>query len=258
MPALSFFRQLAARNGLNLLGVVDARRFDRSQPKELRTAATLPGCGTVLAVGTAGRSFWAEFQQQGVAAALDARAAEVLVDASVDAFVDQVRRLKGRVRRVGPEDGRLNFGHLAEAAGFGIVSPVSGMVLHPEFGPWMKVRAAVLLEGRPFGAVRDASLSARFKPCCSCDRPCVSACPSGALDGLGGNDRAQCADHRAVGGCASLCSARGACPVGADHADRPELPLHAHSVDLATLQRRYGRGWWRFVPRSLRGAQATA
>ncbi|MFN3241735.1 MAG: hypothetical protein ACE37K_09510 [Planctomycetota bacterium] len=255
MSLLGPLQQRAARNGLNLFGLVDAQRFDGCQPCEQRSTSVLPGCGTILVLGTAGQSFWLEFQRQGRGLSERPTCEEVeeLVASSVDAVADELEQAGLRWTKVDARWPRLNFGRLAEAAGFGIVSPVSGMLLNPTYGPWLRVRAALLIEGRPFGQVDDASITDRFKPCCTCDRPCVEACPPKVHVDLGRADRERCASHRDDGGCETGCGSRKACPIGTEHADGDGMPLHAHTIDRRTLQRWYGLGWWRFVPRAFRG-----
>jgi len=148
---------------------------------------------------------------------------------------------------------RMNIGHLAEAAGLGIISPVSGLLVHPEYGPWIRVRAALLLVGMPFGVVPDSSVVDEFQPCGVCQKPCIAACPSAVHDGQGGSDWAKCAAHRHQGGCLTACHSRLACPVGAEHADADGAKWHSHSVSRSVMQRRFGLGWWRLVPRVFRG-----
>lgn len=259
MNDLHHLRQLAARNGLNLFGLVDAGRFDRTQPPELRSAALLPACRSILVVGTGGNRPSFEFQRQRGRSnrPTDLRTSELMLEASVRVIEHELGRLGLRARRIDPCDDRLPFGPLGEAAGFGVVSPVSGMLLHPDFGPWLRVRAALLLEGEPFGVAADASLPSSFKPCCGCSQPCVAACPTRAIVGDGSTDYRRCADYRWTGGCDDGCRARQACPVGAEQADLPGLPLHAHSIGKDALARRFGLGWRRFVPRMLRSRART-
>lgn len=255
MNDLRDLEQLAARNGLNLFGVVDAARFDRGQPAELRSAALAPGCGSILVLGTGGNRPCHEFGRQVGAdvRAVDAPTADMIAEASVRVIAHELGRLGVRARQVGPAEGRLPFATLGEAAGFGVVSPISGMLLHPEFGPWLRVRAALLLEGQPFGAVAATKLPSNFMPCCGCSQPCVSSCPPGAIAAEGSGDRRRCADYRFSGGCADACRARQACPVGAEHADVPGRPRHAHSLGEAALRQRFGKGWRQRFARALRG-----
>ena len=255
MSLLQQLLQNASRNGLNLVGLVDSGRFDRCQPREQRVSALRPKCGTVVVLGTGGRHFWPEFARQGgqLPENVDGDAADELAAASVAGVADQLQSLGVACHVVDSRRPLLNFGRLAEAAGFGIVSPVSGMLLHPEFGPWLRVRAALLVDGLPFGAVEDASITDRFHPCCSCDKPCVTACPPAVHSAAGHSDRRQCAEHRYAGGCATGCHSRAACPIGGEHGDGDGPTLHAHSIGNRTLQRWFGLGLWRLVPRFLRG-----
>ncbi|MFT4515062.1 MAG: hypothetical protein ACI89X_002001 [Planctomycetota bacterium] len=255
MSLLHSVQQQASRNGLNLFGLVDAKRFDGCQPREQRTDAVQPDCGTIMVFGTAGRSLRFESQRQDrqiPQSMTDDQVDELAVAGAMSAVADLSQHgVRGQL--LDARRPRINFGQLAEAAGFGIVSPVSGLLLHPEFGPWVRVRAAVLLPGQPFGAIVDASITDRFRPCSSCQKPCVAACPSAVHDGLGNTDPGRCADSRNRGGCDTGCHSRMACPVGAEHADQAGPMLHAHSVGLRTMQRWFGLGWWRMVPRMFRG-----
>tara|TARA_R110002096_G_scaffold59731_8_gene149520 strand:- start:2111 stop:2890 length:780 start_codon:yes stop_codon:yes gene_type:complete len=255
MSLLRSVQQQASRNGLNLVGLVDAKRFDGCQPREQRTATVQRDCGTILVLGTAGRSLWLEFQRQGrqIPQTMTEDQVDELAVAGATSVVADLSQRGVRGKLVDARRPRLNFEHLAEAAGFGIVSPVSGLLLHPEFGPWVRVRAAVLLPGQPFGAIADASMTDRFRPCCSCQKPCIAACPSAVHDGFGNTDRGRCADNRHRGGCESGCHSRMACPVGTEHSDQEGPMLHAHSVGMRTMQRWFGLGWWRMVPRMFRG-----
>ncbi len=254
MPSLSTVQQLAARNGLNLCGLVDANRLDSALPPEHRVAAELEGCESILVLGTAGRSLDLEFQRQVGASLtrLGERATEALVEGSVGLVADALRALQVRFRRVPLGGGRLPRNRLGEAAGFGVVSPVSGLLLHPEYGPWLRVRAAILLEGTPLGEPVDLDRGFGFQPCARCSQPCVVACPPRALDGVGSCDSARCAAHRRGGGCRVGCDSRIACPVGAEHADRPSAPMRARGPDQVALARGDAGGWWRLLPRTLR------
>jgi hypothetical protein len=255
MSLLHSVQQQASRNGLNLFGLVDAKRFDGYQPREQRTGAVQSGCGTIMVLGTAGRSLSSEFSRQGrlVPQSMTDNQVDDLAVAGATAVVTDLCQRGVRGRLVDARRPRINFGQLGEAAGFGIVSPVSGLLLHPEFGPWVRVRAAVLLPGQPFGTITDASITDRFRPCYSCLKPCIAACPSAVHDGMGDSDRSRCADSRYRGGCEAACHSRLACPVGSEYADQGGPMLHAHSVGLHTMKRWFGLGWWRMVPRMFRG-----
>lgn len=257
MSLLSSVRQSAARAGLNLFGVVDARRFDPGEPRERRCGHRWPECGTVVVLGTGGRGFWHRQVAHGAGGTTGGGTATLVDELAVAAAHRVAADLATRslpTRVVCAPCDTLNFLRLGEAAGFGTVSPVSGMLLHPQFGPWLRVRAALLIDGYPFGPIQDASITENFQPCCTCAKPCVTACPSGVHDGRGSTDFARCAGHRHAGGCVDGCGSRRACPIGGEHADPPDAQLHAHSAGLRSVERSFGLGIWRLVPRFLRGS----
>ncbi|MBL9076874.1 MAG: hypothetical protein JNL08_05190 [Planctomycetes bacterium] len=253
---LSDVRRHAAAAGLNLFGLVDAERFDAASTPERRIRTLAPGCGSVVVVGSGGRELWQRFAELGCACSgASAEAVDGFALAAVRAIEAQLAAAAVGCRTVGAGcHARLPFARLGEAAGFGTVSPVTGLLLHPEFGPWVRVRAALLVAGQPFGPIHDASISDRFQPCCGCPRPCVAACPVGVHDGAGRSDLARCAEHRHGGNCASHCSSRSACPVGSAHRDGDGEHAHRHTHSLRTLQRWYGHGVWRLVPPRWRGS----
>ncbi|MEQ8816483.1 MAG: ferredoxin [Thalassobaculum sp.] len=93
-----------------------------------------------------------------------------------------------------------------------------GLLVHPEFGLWHALRAALLFPDRREVPPRADAPS----PCATCaGKPCLTACPVGAFDGKSyAADR--CAAHvasEAGRDCrARGCLARHACPVGSEWA----------------------------------------
>lgn len=98
--------------------------------------------------------------------------------------------------------------------GGAFVSPVT-LLVHPEAGLWVSYRGAVVLPGRL------ELPAARPSPCESCaDKPCLTACPVGALTG-DGYDLAAChayLDSDPGRDCmARGCAVRRSCPAGAGY-----------------------------------------
>ena len=95
-----------------------------------------------------------------------------------------------------------------------LTSSPLGILIHPEFGLWHALRAALQFRRH----LELPAASTRPSPCASCaDRPCLSACPVGAFDARG----------YAVSTCRTYlgtlsgqpcmiqgCQARLACPIG--------------------------------------------
>lgn len=252
---LAKVRHQAAAVGFNLFGLVDAVRHDACQPKERRTTTVAPRCGTVLVIGTGGRSFWEHFSgsSNGRATPETDRAVWQFAHEGALSVKALLRSQSVSSCLIGMgRQTQVSLARLAEAAGLGTVSPVSGLLLHPQYGPWVAVRAALLIDGQPFGPVPDASITDRFQPCCGCNQPCVSACPANVHDGLGNQDLARCAAHRHEGNCAVGCTSRSACPVGSEHRDAPGERAHRHAHSMSAMQRGFGLGVWRFLPRFFR------
>ncbi|MFN7590475.1 MAG: hypothetical protein ACK501_01360 [Planctomycetota bacterium] len=242
----------AARCGLNLFGLVDAVRFDSCSPCEQRLSARMRDCGTIVVLGSGGRQLAQQFQASRTNGS-PAPTPEAFALAGLHHVAAELARhgVRNEVVELPPSP-RWNTGRLGECAGFGTVSPVSGLLLHPTYGPWLRLHGVVLVEGRPFGEIGDASISDHFQPCSSCSRPCVTACPAGVHDGHGHQDVSSCASHRQAGGCEDLCASRSACPLGSEHRDASYEHVHRHAYQLATLQRWFGYGVWRIVPAFLR------
>lgn len=266
MPSslLADAKRHAARVGLNLFGVVDAARFDACQPKDQRITSRWPKVGTVIVLGSGGREFWQRFAEacakRAVAGALPLpqQFAGQCVREIAAVFLTQSLPLEVLL----PEGRCPSFARLAEAAGFGTVSPVSGLLLHPEFGPWVSLRAALLVEGRPFGDIEDVSITDRFQPCCSCRQPCLQPCPpapaaapatalpNGAAGVVSAAPAVPCVATTQAGPCASS-KCRCACPVGSEHRDGVGSDAVAPKRPPSRLLR-ISFGVLRFVPRFLR------
>jgi hypothetical protein len=223
--------------GLNLHGVVDAERYDDLVGKDRRSSTLFPGTKSVWVIGSGGATLW-----EGFLAALHEDPTRLYTQPHP--FDAHVRRcvatadpsLGGSPHRwfhaTADADVHLDFRVLAQLAGLGSESRL-GLLIHPEFGPWLGLRAACFLtEYVP------ETGSMEFDPCPPCDAPCVSACPANAL-GAGRWDVDICGGfHVTDTDCDSTCHARLACPVGTVHR-YPEAERVYH------YNRAKGRVWLR-------------
>lgn len=157
------------RAGLDLVRWFSVRESNRSLPPEYR----LPEVGSVgLIVGNT-RAIWEPFRSsQGE----HAECAHPL-----DTYVE--RHVKEAVAHLSPS--WLRFGHdsdpapipiqrYAASSGLAQMSPV-GLSLHPQYGPWIALRAVALFDVQTprFGLGRLAT-EAATRPCDACARPCLA------------------------------------------------------------------------------------
>lgn len=234
--------------GLNLVGYVSSTEFDRCQPKGRRASERLPGCGTIVVLGSGGPTHWNELDEP-----RDPERLASDTDRELAALTVELTERGRACSVVYPNDARpLSFVALGEMAGLGTVSPVVGLLVHPEYGLWVRLRAAILIAGETFGHDLPKPVSASFQPCAECTRPCVEACPANAYCAIEGADMARCAEHRHRGGCAHHCDARHACPIGGPHCFHHDEERMRHARSLGPMRRFYGLGVWGLVPRALR------
>ncbi|ADZ68664.1 hypothetical protein [Polymorphum gilvum] len=204
-PAPSLLRSRLEAKGFLLLGALDAARL---------TGVPDPSARTLLLVGNAGPALWRAFER-----------APENADGAPDPLDRYTRRVLGAVARevgciaVFPFDGPpwRPFQSWALAAGGFSQSPL-GVLAHMTFGPWAGFRAALLSSEpwrEPWPGPTDPD---RPGPCVDCaDKPCLSACPVGAISLDGGYDVPACRAHLAKNpdaDCFAGCLARRACPVG--------------------------------------------
>jgi hypothetical protein len=206
-----------APHGLNVIGATPAAAYDAAVPADRALARLVPDARSMVVIGNGGGAFWDAFQ-----ADCRAHPGHADVPDPLDAFTR--RTVAAAVVAVGlpgpvlyPFDfpaTPVSFVHLAECAGLGRRS-LLGVLLHPVYGPWLALRAAVAV---PFVAAAPRPADG-FDPCPTCvERACVAACPADAVTAAGW-DVPRCAGHRARPDdpCAARCHARFDCVIGREH-----------------------------------------
>ncbi len=206
--------------GLTLTGTLPIAEYDALVPPAWRSARLAPAARGVLVVGNAGRGLWQHF-----VASPERRLARDPLDAYTRRVLAESALLSDPPAAIGFYSDRrdgvyLPLVALARRAGFGSPGRV-GVLIHPVYGPWIGIRAVLLLaENVPFRE------SASFAPCDGCPAPCVSAC-HGHVIGASGVDAAACYQVRLTHpSCATACDARSACIVGPEHAYSAEQTAH--------------------------------
>lgn len=177
---------------------------------------------SVLLVGNAGSGYWQHFAAW--RAALPNPVEHPLDRWSREVIGDIARRVGGHL--VMPNDRPFQpFQQWAMRAEGLRPSPL-GILIHPVYGLWHAYRGAIAFE-EPLGAAAGAGpLQKQIHPCDPCDgKPCLSACPAGAVDGRSFDHRSCLGHLRSGEGGACMsggCLARNACPQGLAYRYHPE------------------------------------
>jgi hypothetical protein len=215
---LSALERALAPHGLNLVGATAAAAYDACVPPEYALCRLLPDARAMIVIGNGGAEFWGAYRaycarhqtHEGRPDPLD-RFTQIVIE-------DVVRPLVGGEARIFYPfrfaDEPVSFLRLAECAGLGRPG-LTGVLLHPVFGPWIAFRAAIAV---PFHLAAPRP-SDGFDPCPTCvERACMPACPAGAVTARGW-DIPRCAAERArdPDPCAARCHARFECVLGREH-----------------------------------------
>lgn len=209
--------------GFNLIGTAEATDYDRLVPPQYRVSSLFPAGKTLIVIGNGGGDLWRAFQiyctahpdyMQEHDHPLDDYTVEI-----IEGFLSPLLSQAGVGHhylypfRFTTEP--VSFMHLAQAAGMAEPS-ILGVVLHPVFGPWIALRAAVFVDIDLY----EPPPAPDFDPCPSCtERPCITACPGRAVNIESGWDIPACVHHRlrVEGDCIDLCYARYECIYGREH-----------------------------------------
>ena len=139
-----------AAQGLNAWGVADPARWDAHVPPEKRADAVLPGARAIVVFGSGGPALWHALLAD--VAATPAHLADEAhpLDAFVRRAVQAADAHLGATRRrwvyaAADASPLVDFRTLGWLAGLGGRSRL-GLLLHPEYGPWLGLRAACFVD----------------------------------------------------------------------------------------------------------------
>jgi len=184
----------------------------------------------LILVGHGGRALWEAVKASGI------RSENPIDDFSVRTVGQWfARQFPGRTCQViYPGDIPVDLQALGRIAGWHHASPFM-LGINQEWGTWFAYRV-VLLADTDLEPTRSVSGES---PCVRCaDRPCVAACPAGAMNG-GSFALDTCIGYRrqASSRCKATCVARVSCPVGSAHRYGEEQMRHAYSISLRDIER---------------------
>ncbi|NVD38884.1 4Fe-4S dicluster domain-containing protein [Ensifer sp. HO-A22] len=184
---------------------------------------------SVALIGNIGGSLWQPFVRWRKEA-LDRGGADPL-DTWSKAVIGEIARTHGATAYFPSDRPWQPFQQWAMRAE-GLKASTSGILIHPRYGLWHGYRGALAFDmALPADGERWAA-----HPCDSCvEKPCVSACPAGALEDLQfnvGRCRSHLRTEAGRNGCLKRgCLSRDACPIGRDYRYSPDQ-LHFHMAAL--------------------------
>ncbi|WP_269585194.1 hypothetical protein [Roseibium sp. Sym1] len=210
--AAALTKRLAAAGFLCLGG------FDAPDEASLPSLSGGARARSLLLIGSTGPSVWPKLSSSpeasdGTADPLDRYTRRVLTEIAASEGFEAAFPFDGPPYHP--------FQQWARRCGGFSQSPM-GVLAHRDYGPWAGFRAAFLSK-TPLAIQQDTRSAG---PCETCaDKPCITACPAGALTLETGYDVPRCRDHLATSrslDCWSGCLARRACPCGREHHQGPD------------------------------------
>ena len=223
MTLLTEITAAVSPHGFNLIGTATVAAYETSVPSQYHVAALLPQAKTLVIVGNGGSAFWEGFRAycdarpgylQGREHPLDDYTIEVIEST----LTPVLERSDATYRYLYPFrfwTEPVSFMHLARAAGLAGPS-ILGVVVHPVYGPWLALRAAILLNQELY----ITPAAGGFDPCPTCvERACMAACPASAVSIDKGWDIPACVQHRlqVTSDCVDRCHARYNCVYGREY-----------------------------------------
>ncbi len=237
---LQRLKSISRDSGFNITQTITARDYDEVVAENRQVSDLLPGARSITLIGFGGNAFWNTFSNYLKSNPDFKERDENLIDNySLMIFeeLSGVLNENGVMHRaVFPfgEDGTLmDFVKLGERSGAGVRS-LLGILLHPEHGPWISLRGALLTD---LELSRYDSPLEGFAPCPSCHKPCISACPASTISEKGWDWESCMAFRLAEDTCSSSCASRRACPYGKDRQYSEEQMAYHHRFVLKSVKK---------------------
>jgi len=209
--------------GFNLIGTTTIPAYEMLVPSQYHVSPLLPQAKAIVVIGNGGGAFWNGFR-----AYCDAHAdylherthpLDDYTSTTIEtALTPHLQTARVTYRYLYPFrfwTEPVSFMHLARAAE--IAGPsILGVVIHPQYGPWLALRAALLIDQE----VSAPPQALGFDPCPTCqERACMKSCPANAVAPTTGWDIPACVYHRlrVETDCVDYCQARYECVYGREH-----------------------------------------
>lgn len=226
-----------AENGLNLFAVLDCASLPNAVQKSLPEG----DFRRLVLVGNGGNVFWQALQRHGMGGA---NPVDQFSLSLTQTFMDEVLGTAVSEIVYPSSQYMIPLQQLGMIAGWHHPSPL-GVGIHDVYGLWFAYRTAFVTT-----AVIPLQRASQNKttPCDSClDKPCIAACPGGAVNSFVGGQAvvplslAACAKHRlkTESSCADRCLARMRCPNGREHQYTLEQIKYHYTHSLDSLRHYY-------------------
>jgi hypothetical protein len=214
--------------GLNLHSVFDVAGL----PAAIRNtipAMNSDSCRQLILIGHGGRTLWERVKASGLESA---HPIDDFTRATVVRWLAE--QLPGVAHQlVYPGDNPVGLQALGRLAGWHHDSPFR-VGINTEWGSWFAYRAVLLVDAElPVTPPAHGD-----SPCAACaGKPCIVACPAGALDGVEFSLEKCIAYRRPPGSrCRVTCLARTSCPVRPEHRYDDAQIAHSYSRSLAMIE----------------------
>ncbi len=241
-----------AAAGLNLFAVFDGTALPAAVTVVMaQSGVPVADYGRLVLLGHGGRQLWAQLQAVGPQTVDPVDHYSLTITRQ---FITRYLDDADHVMLYPHEQYVIPLSLLGELAGWSYPSPL-GQGIHPTFGLWFAYRTAFLTNYELATTVRanealanealvnealvNEALASGRAPCDTCThKPCLTACPAGAVrpDKF---DLLSCAGFRVAAHsvCADRCLARLACPIAPEHRYSLAQIQYHYRHSLATIRR---------------------
>lgn len=186
----------------------------------------------LILIGHAGTQFWRALNEEVADVMKQAHPIDTFTVDAVQKFL-QAEHASADYEIVYPGAYTVSLQELGKLAGWHHASPFM-VGINAHFGSWFAYRALVL-------ANTDLPVTPEHiseSPCLTCeDKPCISACPPGALND-GEFNLEKCVGYRqqADSLCKTTCLARRACPVASEHRYNDEQMRYHYGRSMKMIE----------------------
>ena len=228
--------EFLAEQGLNLFATLPCEVLpDNIIQAMLAEDIPLHDYSSLVLIGHGGRQMWQALTAFGMKTAHPVdHFSLVMAQRFIDEFLDAPSTLM-----LYPTGYNIPLQQLGALVGWHHPSPL-GLGINETYGVWFAYRAAFLTT-LPLPSIKNPMTTT---PCGTCrDKPCVSACPAHAVQGVNHFKVTACIDFRlqAQSTCQDRCLSRLACPVTPEHRYNMDQLNYHYKHSFAAIQQYYQR-----------------